>query len=336
MHDLLESCTAQALLEPRTAQFPLSWRLCMQDPVWQKQNTARTARLAVRRMLRSHQARTSERKASALAASNAVMVQVRRCPRLCYTWGTAACAATARAAGAAGAHRSRLLCWRHPCVCWPGTSLAEAVCWAASTCLLQQLCSSTNTGSCVRDPSSHQAAASTGGCRLQALMCCPSVAARLFGGLLLRTGTRPAAHPTDIERAQQSAADTCCAQAAALGLIRDQDAASAAQELWQPGVCAEGSPAGLLCFDEVQITDPFTALVLKGAPQCRAAGAGPGCSLPTPRREPCRTDPRIPPLPPGKLQRLLCSSPAAAQHPGDKPLPQSGITMIRPSPAPWG
>ena len=55
-------------------------------------------------------------------------------------------------------------------------------------------------------------------------------------------------------------------QAAALGLIRDQDATAAAEELWQPGDPAEGSPAGLLCFDEVQIADPFTALVLKGAP----------------------------------------------------------------------
>ena len=47
-----------------------------QDPVWQKQNTARSARLAVRRMLRAHSARKSEQKATALAASNAVMVQV--------------------------------------------------------------------------------------------------------------------------------------------------------------------------------------------------------------------------------------------------------------------
>ena len=53
---------------------PCPW---VQDPVWQKQNAARSARLAVRRMLRSHQARTSERKATALAASNAVLVQVR-------------------------------------------------------------------------------------------------------------------------------------------------------------------------------------------------------------------------------------------------------------------
>ena len=53
-------------------------------------------------------------------------------------------------------------------------------------------------------------------------------------------------------------------QTAALGLIRAQDTDSGT-ELWSAGSVASGSPAGLLCFDEVQITDPFTALILKGA-----------------------------------------------------------------------
>ena len=54
-----------------------------------------------------------------------------------------------------------------------------------------------------------------------------------------------------------------CMQTAALGLIRAQDPDSGS-ELWNTGSVASGSPAGLLCFDEVQITDPFTALILKG------------------------------------------------------------------------
>ena len=44
--------------------------------MWQKQNAARSARLAIRRLLRAHQARPSDRKATVLAAANAVMVQV--------------------------------------------------------------------------------------------------------------------------------------------------------------------------------------------------------------------------------------------------------------------
>ena len=73
-------------------------------------------------------------------------------------------------------------------------------------------------------------------------------------------------------------------QTAALGLIRAQDAGSGT-ELWSAGGVASGSPAGLLCFDEVQITDPFTALVLKGAGGCGSAcgvwdGSGQAGSLP--------------------------------------------------------
>ena len=53
---------------------------------------------------------------------------------------------------------------------------------------------------------------------------------------------------------------------AAAALIRAHDEDDGVKSGWTLGV--NGRAAGLLCFDEVQVTDPFAALTLKGVAHC--------------------------------------------------------------------